>query len=123
MLKQSFGQLKQVQERFMQNIASLTIMKSSSDDPSSKLLMVPITTSVYVHAESSVNDKVLVDIGTGYFIEKSLKDADEYYTRKIRFLHEQLQKIEKIIIEKSKNLSLITQEINNVTSKTAGVSA
>lgn len=123
MLKQSFGQLKQVQERFMQNIASLTIMKSSSDDPSPKFLMVPITTSVYVHAESSVNDKVLVDIGTGYFIEKSLKDADEYYTRKIRFLHEQLQKIEKIIIEKSKNLSLITQEINNVTSKTPGVSA
>lgn len=118
MLKQSFSQLKQVQDRFMQNIASLTIMKSTSNSDSPQPLLVPITTSVYVHAISNMKDKVLVDIGTGYFIEKSIKDADEYYSRKIKFLHEQLQKIEKIIMEKSRNLSIITQEINNNASKT-----
>lgn len=38
-----------------------------------KKSLVPLTSSVYVEAELTGCDRVLVDIGTGYFIEQVRK--------------------------------------------------
>ena len=38
-------------------------------------MLVPLTTSLYVPGETAPLDTVLVDVGTGYYIEKSLKQA------------------------------------------------
>jgi prefoldin alpha subunit len=47
-------------------------------------IMVPITASLYVKGKLATADNVLVDVGTGYFVEKSVPDADDYLKRKVR---------------------------------------
>lgn len=37
--------------------------------PAGKQLLLPLTSSVYVHGELESVEKVLIDVGTGYFVE------------------------------------------------------
>jgi prefoldin alpha subunit len=60
-------QLKQAQDRFVQNISTLTSLKSA---PPEQELMIPLTSSVYIKGVLANKGSVTVDIGTGYFIEK-----------------------------------------------------
>lgn len=46
-------------------------------------ILVPITQSLYVKGTLATADSVMVDIGTGYFVEKSVKSAGEYLDRKV----------------------------------------
>lgn len=74
-------------------------------------MLIPLTSSVYVKGVLQGKEKVMVDIGTGYFIEKDITGADEYYVRKIKYLQEQLNMLGKVISEKRQNFSLISQAL------------
>ena len=63
-------------------------------------IMVPLTTSLYVPGNVLNNDIFLVDIGTGYYVEKDRKSSVDYFNRKVKFLNEQIEKFAKIIQEK-----------------------
>ncbi|PJF18084.1 Prefoldin-domain-containing protein [Paramicrosporidium saccamoebae] len=69
-LGESFVQLKQAQDRFVQNISTLTSLKSALPEQE---LMIPLTSSVYIKGVLANKDSVTVDIGTGYFVEKVAK--------------------------------------------------
>lgn len=53
------------------------------------------------------HDKVMVDVGTGYFVEKASKDAIEFFDKKTKTLQENLVDLEKIVAQKSSNLRVI----------------
>ena len=93
----------------MQNIATLQSLKSHSPGDE---MMIPLTTSVYVGARLECNERVMVDVGTGYYMEKSIEGADQYYVRKVKYLQEQLMMIAGVLDEKKQNLSLVSQAIN-----------
>jgi prefoldin alpha subunit len=44
--------------------------------------MVPLTSSLYVSGRMEENNKVMVEVGAGYFIEESADKAVEYCDRK-----------------------------------------
>ena len=44
---------------------------------------MPLTQSLYVPGMISESNKVLVDIGTGYYVEKSVPKAKELLDRKV----------------------------------------
>ena len=50
--------------------------------------MLPLTQSLYVPGKVSGGDSVLVDIGTGYYAEKSVSSAKEMIDRKARCVTE-----------------------------------
>ncbi|OAY74662.1 probable prefoldin subunit 5 [Ananas comosus] len=54
--------------------------------PHGKKLLVPLTASLYVPGTLDDADKVLVDVGTGYFIEKTMAEGKDYCERKINLL-------------------------------------
>ncbi|CAA7023452.1 unnamed protein product [Microthlaspi erraticum] len=54
--------------------------------PQGKKMLVPLTASLYVPGTLDEADKVLVDIGTGYFIEKTMDAGKDYCQRKINLL-------------------------------------
>ncbi|KAL6189682.1 hypothetical protein ACLB2K_036085 [Fragaria x ananassa] len=54
--------------------------------PSGKKMLVPLTASLYVPGTLQDPDQVLVDVGTGYFIEKNMPQAKDYCDRKISLL-------------------------------------
>ena len=52
-------------------------------------------------------DKVIVDVGTGYFVEKSRPDAKIFYEAKVKELGENLGKLEAVVRQKSESLNII----------------
>ncbi|KAG0568275.1 hypothetical protein KC19_6G008500 [Ceratodon purpureus] len=68
-------------------------LKMLSQQPPGKKMLVPLTASLYASGTLANTDNVLVDVGTGYFIEKSLPDGKDYCERKITFLKENHQKL------------------------------
>ncbi|CAA2987212.1 probable prefoldin subunit 5 [Olea europaea subsp. europaea] len=54
--------------------------------PQGKKMLVPLTASLYVPGTLDDSEKVLVDVGTGYFIEKTMVEGEEYCERKINLL-------------------------------------
>lgn len=67
LLYDSFTKLKDAQELFVQNISTLTSLKTVNPQQEA---LVPLTNSVFAVAQMAETGKVLVDIGTGYFVEK-----------------------------------------------------
>ncbi|KAH9398388.1 Prefoldin subunit 5 [Tyrophagus putrescentiae] len=63
-------------------------------------IMVPLTSSLYVPGKVVNNNAFLVDIGTGYFVEKDRKSTVDYFNRKVKFLNEQIEKFAKMLQEK-----------------------
>lgn len=72
-------------------------------------LLVPLTTSLYVPAKLSASrsNTVLVDVGTGFFVEKSCADATRFYKGKVDELTRNLADIEKAVAGKNDNLRVV----------------
>ncbi|KAF9113822.1 subunit of tubulin prefoldin [Mortierella sp. AM989] len=100
-LTSSFGQLKQAQNRFADCIESCKAVSSKNDD---KTILVPLTSSLYVPGKLASVDKVIVDIGTGYYVEKTTEDAIKFYNSKVDFVKENLEKIQTTVTQKQGNL-------------------
>ncbi|MFQ6622897.1 hypothetical protein Gotur_002133 [Gossypium turneri] len=49
-------------------------------------MSVPLTASLYVPGTLDDADKVLADIRTGYFVEKTMDEGRNYCERKINFV-------------------------------------
>lgn len=50
---------------------------------------------------------MLVDVGTGFYVEKSTDDAKDFYDRKIKDLETNLKDLEAIVTGKSNNMRVI----------------
>ena len=59
---------------------------------------------MYVPGELASVETVTVDVGTGYYIEKTIPEAREFYKRKEAFLSENLKMLAQTINAKRKNL-------------------
>lgn len=57
---------------------------------------------MYVPGKMADTGSVLVDIGTGYFVEKNIEDAKDYFKRRVIYVTEQMEKIQLLGLEKSK---------------------
>ena len=78
--------------------------------------MLPMTKTMYVQGTLTNVEKVLVDIGTGYYAEKvcflcsrphadfpcpkNIADAKDFYKRKVEFIGKQLEKLQNTVVEK-----------------------
>ncbi|KAL6568817.1 Prefoldin subunit 5 [Orobanche minor] len=54
--------------------------------PQGTKMLVPLTASLYVPGMLDDAEKVLVDVGTGYFIEKTMTEGKDYCERKVSLL-------------------------------------
>ena len=59
-----------------------------------------LTEQMYVPGIIDPTDKVMVDIGTGYYAEKSTKDAEEFFQRKIDLLQKEMEQVQPVYQEK-----------------------
>ncbi len=66
-LTQSFGKLKQAQVKFVDGLDSLKRLQAGGEG---KEVLVPLTNSLYVGGQLEDAEKVVVDVGTGYYFEK-----------------------------------------------------
>lgn len=71
-------------------------------DWNEKQILVPLTGSMYVPGTIKDADNVIIDIGTGYYVENDLDSAKNFFKRRVDFVQEQMEKIEVLGMEKSK---------------------
>ncbi|KAI9257888.1 prefoldin, alpha subunit [Sporodiniella umbellata] len=104
-LTQSYNKLKGVQGRFKDCVDSVNSLKQEKSDD--KTILVPLTSSLYVPGKLSNVQKVIVDIGTGYYVEKSVSDATAFYNDKVAFVKNNLATLEKTVTDKQSTLRAI----------------
>ncbi|KAL0927213.1 hypothetical protein M5K25_001375 [Dendrobium thyrsiflorum] len=83
LLQDSLNKIRTAATRL--EIAS-TALHDLSLHPQGKKMLVPLTASLYVPGTLDDAKKVLVDVGTGYFIEKTMAEGKDYCERKINLL-------------------------------------
>lgn len=66
-----------------------------------------MTESLYVPAKLTNIDSVIVDVGTGYYAEKSIDQAKSYYKGKIEFLVSNMTKLQSTLGEKQNQYGMI----------------
>jgi len=76
-------------------------------------MLVPVTSSLYVPGETTQLDTVLVDVGTGYYIEKSLPEAQAFLDRKINLITGQAMKVAQAMQMKQQGLQGTVQAMNS----------
>jgi prefoldin subunit 5 len=93
-----------------------------------KDILVPLTNSLYVRGKLASPDKVIVDIGTGFYVEKvvgffksiwrtsrvltnyqDVKSASEFYESKVKELGGNVQSLESIVQDKSQSLRVVEE--------------
>lgn len=66
---------------------------------------------MYVPGKLADSERVIVDVGTGFYVEKSTKDAGDFYERKVKDLEGKLGSLEKVIQGKGQSLGVVEDEI------------
>ena len=74
-LRQSFDGMKLAGSKFQESKAVVASLASDVED---KEIMIPLTSSLYVPGKIADKEKVIVEVGAGYFIEMNLQKGGEY---------------------------------------------
>ncbi|GMF30404.1 unnamed protein product [Phytophthora lilii] len=99
-LTASFGGLREAQSRFTESKEALKSMAAADLD---KEVLVPLTASMFVPGKLAGKEQVLVDVGTGYFVEQSVAKAEQFMDRKVEFLQSNTEQL-KTVIEGKRNM-------------------
>ncbi|XP_036590853.1 prefoldin subunit 5-like [Trichosurus vulpecula] len=108
-LSSSIAHLKVVQTKYVEAKECLNVLNKSNEG---KELLVPLTSSMYVPGKLHDVEHVLIDVGTGYYVEKSADDAKDFFKRKIDFLTKQMEKIQPTLQEKHAMKQAIMEMMN-----------
>lgn len=54
---------------------------------------------------------MLVDVGTGFFVEKDIAGAKDFYERKVKDLGESLKDLEAVVQGKAQNVRMVEEVI------------
>lgn len=93
-LTASFGGLREAQARFAESKEAL---RSLNDGNAEKAVLVPLTASMFVPGTLANVREVLVDVGTGYFVEQSVDDAKKFMDRKVEFLQSNTDSLKEVL--------------------------
>ncbi|KAF7551714.1 hypothetical protein G7046_g7644 [Stylonectria norvegica] len=106
-LTSSFAQLHGAQNKFRECLRCVQSRAAAAEGSNS--VLVPLTNSLYVRGELADADTVLVDVGTGFLVEKKLKSAAQFYEAKVEELTNNLRDLETIVQRKQQNARTIEE--------------
>ncbi|KAK2021498.1 prefoldin [Colletotrichum zoysiae] len=104
-LTNSFAQLHSAQAKFRECLRCIKSRPGS--DIGEKSVLVPLTNSLYVRGELCDPKHVIVDIGTGFYVEKDNESAERFYEAKVQQLLNSVQDLEIIIQRKTLNMQSV----------------
>lgn len=106
LLSSSAQSLKSLQTQYSSSKSTLQTLKSTEKG---KEILVPLSSSLYVPGNLSDNENVLIDIGTGYYVEKAVPDADEFFKRKIDYLTQKIEGLQGVLQQKFQAKQMVTE--------------
>merc|ERR1712168_847157 len=93
----SMQQLRVATAKFQESLQSVAKLEGTQDGHE---VMVPLTSSLYVPGKLKDTNSLLIDIGTGYYVEKNREEAVQYFQRKIEFIGKQMETIQGYLKQK-----------------------
>jgi prefoldin alpha subunit len=66
---------------------------------------------LYVPGKLTDHEHVLVDVGTGFFVEKDIASAKDFYERKVKDLGDSLKDLEGVVQGKAQNVRVVEEVI------------
>jgi len=96
--QESLQTLKVAQTKFQESAECSEKLEGAREGD---VVLVPLTGSMYVPGKIIRPECPLVDVGTGYYAEKNVEQAKSYFKRKVKFVTEQMEKIQMLGMEKS----------------------
>jgi len=104
-LTSSYSSLRSAQNKFKDCASSI---RNGITAPA-KPLLVPLTTSLYVPGQLADTEHVLVDVGTGFYVEKTLDQAIKFYEGKVEEVGKNVKDLETIVNQKSQSLRVVEE--------------
>jgi len=108
LFQESLQSLKMAQTKFANSGDSLDQVTPDCDG---KSILVPLTGSMYVPGKLKDPKHVIIDIGTRYYVQKEIDEAKDYFNRKVKFVTDEMEKIQVLGLEKSKIRDAIVEVI------------
>jgi len=104
-ITQHYATLRASAAKFNQAKEALSSISSPSNE--GKEIMVPLSESVYVPGKIRDPTKVMVELGTGYYVEKGIKDANSFLDRKIKLVDANSDNIMQVVTNSKRNVESI----------------
>lgn len=107
--------------RFLDNaetVEQYRDLTTNASETNKMEIMACLTSSLFVRAYIVPKPRVLVDVGTGYFLEQPMNKAKEYFTARAGQIKEGLDNIERTIVNKQKTHN---QVVDALRQKTAAI--
>lgn len=77
------------------------MLKMNAATPDSEML-IPMTSSVYVHGTLPKQDRFCVDIGADYFVERSVQAQEKYLVKRLKTLDQRITQLAATLTDKKK---------------------
>lgn len=106
-LTTSYSSLRSAQQKFRDCL--LSVKTGISGSTLDKSLLVPLTASLYVPGTLASTETVLVDVGTGFYVEKSCEQATVFYEGKVEEIGRNVKDLEQIVNGKAQNLRVVEE--------------
>lgn len=107
-LTSSFTQLHAAQSKFRECLRCVQGGRTSALQENNPIL-VPLTNSLYVRGNLTNASHVVVDVGTGFYVEKDIKSAAQFYENKVGEVGGSVKELEAIVQTKSNNLRVVEE--------------
>ena len=104
-LTSRYAQLRAAAARLNASQNAISELSPSSEG---KEVMVPLTESVYVPGKLREPTKLLVELGTGFYVEKSTNQTNEFLERKLKIVDMNSENITKAVQATRQNVESIT---------------
>ena len=103
-LTQRYAQLRAAAARLSASEMAVTELEQATEDSH---VLVPLTDSLYVPGKLKPQGKLLVELGTGYYAEKSCSDTKEFIDRKAKIVQANSDNLTKAIQATQQNVQSI----------------
>lgn len=87
----------------------MVLTPAVSNQLENKPILVPLTNSLYVRGNLTGSSHVIVDVGTGFYVEKEVKSAAQFYESKVGEIGGSIKELEAIVQSKSNNLRAVEE--------------
>jgi len=110
-LTNKYGMLRQAAARLNHSKKAVSELKkssSSSSEGEDREVMVPLTESVYVPGKMKDTNRLMLELGTGYFVERSNREALQFIERKQRIVDANSENIAAAVQASQQNMQALT---------------
>lgn len=104
-LTERYAQLRAAAARINASRRAVEEIQTAS---AGKEVLVPLTDSVFVPGKLKDPHKLLVELGTGYYVEKSAKQTEDFLDRKLRLVDGNSDNVTKALQATNSNVEAIT---------------